>query len=258
ASSRTAQALEQLDRSGLSFDSVLLKYDSLVRGPIAEQLRTAAGFAPVLFCPAVPALGRTMCGGTVHVDGVPLHETAVWDAEQRPAPKSVKELFLERPGDLPSHVAPGGMSDDGGDVVEVSLEQVRSSKFSALLRQHARPGRIVLCDGLSDTDLDRLVQVGQENGYLFAGASGLAGALTRGTHVHAAAAAHPLGEGAGTLMVLGTASAAARDQAAHLDGLGVDVQSWRPGEDLRIDGSGPYVITVDARFDPTASPAIMR
>src|SRR5699024_11062291 len=109
---------------------VLLKYDSLLRGPIAAQLRTAAQFAPVLFCPAVPALGRTMCSGIVHVDGVPLHETNMWAAEQRRAPGSAKELFPDPHGG-PSHCGErDGASPLGGDIVEVSLAQLRSGRLS--------------------------------------------------------------------------------------------------------------------------------
>jgi uncharacterized protein YgbK (DUF1537 family) len=55
------------------------KTDSTLRGPIAAELSAvseACGGAKVLYAPAYPLLGRTVRGGVLLVDGVPVGETA--------------------------------------------------------------------------------------------------------------------------------------------------------------------------------------
>ncbi len=57
---------------------LFLKIDSTMRGPIAAELDALAGLypeRPVFFTPAYPALGRTVVGGRLYVNSVPLHLT---------------------------------------------------------------------------------------------------------------------------------------------------------------------------------------
>lgn len=54
--------------------NLLLKVDSTLRGPVAEMLaicRDRWPAAALRFCPALPAQGRTVRGGILHVHGLP-------------------------------------------------------------------------------------------------------------------------------------------------------------------------------------------
>jgi D-threonate/D-erythronate kinase len=81
AAERTATAVKELLARGC--ERLYLKIDSTVRGSVAGQLRGALtawaaahpGAAAVL-CPAFPDQGRTVVGGQVLIDGVPVARTA--------------------------------------------------------------------------------------------------------------------------------------------------------------------------------------
>jgi D-threonate/D-erythronate kinase len=81
AAERTATAVEELLAHGC--ERLYLKIDSTVRGSVAGQLRGALAAwgaahpgAAALLCPAFPDQGRTVVGGQVLVDGVPVTRTA--------------------------------------------------------------------------------------------------------------------------------------------------------------------------------------
>jgi uncharacterized protein YgbK (DUF1537 family) len=57
---------------------VYKKIDSTLRGPLAAEIDALAHALPgvrLLFCPANPAVGRTVRDGVLRVHGVPVHET---------------------------------------------------------------------------------------------------------------------------------------------------------------------------------------
>lgn len=57
---------------------VYKKIDSTLRGPLAAEIEALARALPgvrLLFCPANPAVGRTVRDGVLRVHGVPVHET---------------------------------------------------------------------------------------------------------------------------------------------------------------------------------------
>ena len=57
---------------------IFKKTDSTLRGNIGSELETLAsafGGATVVYVPAYPRLGRTVCNGVLYVNGKPLHET---------------------------------------------------------------------------------------------------------------------------------------------------------------------------------------
>lgn len=71
---------------------VIIKIDSLLRGPVEATVRAAVATGrPVVIAAGNPALGRTVVGGVVLVDGVPLDQTGLWAAESIPAPISVAD-----------------------------------------------------------------------------------------------------------------------------------------------------------------------
>lgn len=64
---------------GYAGDEVFLKIDSTLRGPVREAAEVAREMWPecaIVVCPAYPAMGRTVAGGRVLVDGRPLREQA--------------------------------------------------------------------------------------------------------------------------------------------------------------------------------------
>lgn len=71
---------------------VVKKIDSLLRGNVRAEVEVLAERGPVLVAAALPALRRSVSGGVLHVDGVPLHRTDAWAAESDAPPQSLGEL----------------------------------------------------------------------------------------------------------------------------------------------------------------------
>jgi uncharacterized protein YgbK (DUF1537 family) len=67
------------------------KIDSTLRGNLLTETLAAmraSGYPEMLVCPAVPAQGRTVTGGKLYIDGVPLHETAIGHDQRTPPPRT--------------------------------------------------------------------------------------------------------------------------------------------------------------------------
>ncbi|MFI8891868.1 four-carbon acid sugar kinase family protein [Streptomyces paradoxus] len=198
-----ARAVRDATLAAVDGTVLFKKVDSLLRGNLAaEAAAYAQGARGVVIATALPPAMRSVRGGVVHLDGVPLHETAAWRAETRPAPRSVAEAL----GGLPTAPVP--------------LPAVRGA-FGALretLRACFAQGRHPVCDAETEADLDAIAAAALElgPGVRLLGTGGLAGAVGRllgtgGTHSPAPAHAdRPL------LVVVGTAEPAARAQVAHL------------------------------------------
>lgn len=72
---------------------VLKKIDSLLRGNVRAEVEVLAERGPVTVAAALPAQGRAVIGGVLHVNGVPLHRSTAWTAESDSPPQSVTEMF---------------------------------------------------------------------------------------------------------------------------------------------------------------------
>ncbi|WP_165605442.1 four-carbon acid sugar kinase family protein [Mycolicibacterium canariasense] len=72
---------------------VVKKIDSLLRGNVRAEVDVLAERGPVVVAAALPALRRSVIGGVLHVDGVPLHRTDAWAAESGAPPRSLAELL---------------------------------------------------------------------------------------------------------------------------------------------------------------------
>jgi 4-hydroxythreonine-4-phosphate dehydrogenase len=200
ATTTTAVALALAGAPGAA---VLLKLDSLLRGPVAASV---GAVGPVVVATALPALDRVVRDGVPVVAGGPLAGTAAWATEGRSAPSSLAEALAP----LPVEVVP--------------LRHVRSPGLPGLLRAALAAGRVPVCDGESDADLDAVAAaVAALPGVALAGSSGLAAAVGRRLG-HA-----PLGGtttaarsgGPGPLFVVGTAETGALAQVAALRAAGV-------------------------------------
>ncbi|MFD4946059.1 four-carbon acid sugar kinase family protein [Streptomyces sp. NPDC058409] len=173
------------------------KVDSLLRGNFAAQaLAYAAGARAVVIAPALPVAGRTVRDQVVHLNGVPLHVTAAWRAEPRPAPRSVTEALAigaqatghtpgapgdgDGPAGTERQCTPSGLrtppaasndqyANDGAQAerhsaaaglrtLPVPLATVRAGigMLSQRLGAIAELGRHPLCDAETDADLDAI------------------------------------------------------------------------------------------------------
>ncbi len=145
-----------------AFDVIVKKIDSTLRGNVVAEtlaLLEASGRRGAVIAPAFPAQGRTVKGGVVHVNGVPLAETAfAGDALSPPPLVPLQQLFAEaRPG---LGVAIAGATDD----------------FSSPLDD-----RIWIVDGATDADLVATVSAvrGRLGELLLAGSAGITKPLAR-------------------------------------------------------------------------------
>ncbi|MER6142297.1 four-carbon acid sugar kinase family protein [Streptomyces sparsogenes] len=145
---------------------VLKKIDSLLRGNIAAEVAAlAAAGAGVVVAPALPAAGRAVRGGVVHLGATPLHRTDAWRAEPGPPPRSVPDALG------PARTA------------LIPLTAVRASRRTLLsaLRAALTEGRVAVCDAETDADLDAVVEAALADGPAtrLVGSGGLAAALGR-------------------------------------------------------------------------------
>lgn len=227
--------------------TLFLKFDSLLRGHIGAQLQAVPGAAPVLFCPAVPELGRTVRDGVLHVDGTPLAETGLWAAERQAPARTVAAQLAPAPTRL------------------LDLGTIRGAGLAKALARAAADGAVAVCDAESAGDLERIAAAGLAQGFVLAGAAGLAAALGRQLGLRESGPLESLGpheppqpRRADVLIVLGTASAAARRQAEQLAAAGVPVHRLRPEQihGFALEHRGTVAVTVDAAVDPTISDAL--
>lgn len=200
------------------------KVDSQLRGNLAAETAVyAEGADAVVIAPALPAAGRTVSGGVVHLDGVPLHGTDGWRAEGVTAPRSIPEALT-------------GMA-----VRTVPLDVVRSepAALEAEFRRIAAAGAHPAPDAETDADLDAIAAAALRLGPRFRllGSGGLAAALGRALARTSAPATPsapvllpPAPETAPLLFVIGTAEPGAIAQIAQLAALGVRHVTLDPDE----------------------------
>lgn len=98
------------------------KTDSTLRGNIGSELRAMLALRPegrVVYIPAYPGVGRTVRGGRLYVDGVPVHESEFADDALNPIAESCIAGLL---GDLPCTVHDGESDADVLRATAAALE----------------------------------------------------------------------------------------------------------------------------------------
>ncbi|WP_405476917.1 4-hydroxythreonine-4-phosphate dehydrogenase PdxA [Streptomyces canus] len=220
AAGRVREALRSVPPDVL----VLKKADSLLRGNLAaETAACAEGAEGVVVATALPALGRTVRGGVVHLDGVPLHTTDAWRAESTAPPPSISAAL----GDARTTPVP--------------LEAVRDGSLRAVLRAAVSAGHLPVCDAETDSDLDLIAEAALAcgPGVRLTGTSGIAAAVgrllrrTEGTPAaitvgQAAPAQAGVRRRRPLLVVVGTADPSAPAQIAQLTERGARHLSVNP------------------------------
>ncbi|MCI2417506.1 four-carbon acid sugar kinase family protein [Saccharopolyspora sp. K220] len=235
---------------------VFKKIDSTLRGNLATEIGAVvehAEGAGVLLCPASPATGRTVLGGVVHIDGIPLHHTDSWAAEAADPPVDVASALK------PLSVRHVALASIRGNPVALRV------KLAELLAE----SDVVVCDAVAESDLRAVASAGmaaQRQPY-WVGSAGLADALAEqlrpGREVEP-----PPPVGGNALAVVGSASGVSREQAeflaerfAHTRRLSVrnlldaDAAALaRMSEQLRDElATGDVVVTLDGPIEVTAA-----
>ncbi|UVI36833.1 four-carbon acid sugar kinase family protein [Brevibacterium spongiae] len=164
------QKTQDAVRSGAAAPNqrLFLKIDSTLRGSVAAQIEGALAEwksrhpeAVALVCPAYPAMGRTVVGGRLLVDGVPVDETAIRTDPVTPVTTSAVADIL--PG---STVLVGPLDREQ---LKGAIESIRGSASMSLT-----------VDASTDDDLRIIAEVASEMGgnIVPVGSAGLASALS--------------------------------------------------------------------------------
>jgi uncharacterized protein YgbK (DUF1537 family) len=130
------------------------KTDSTLRGPIADEFRALLDVwpeLPLVYAPAYPALGRTVRSGELHVDGRPVNETAFAADPLNPSRESSIAKLLH---------------ETGAEVVVVGN--------AVDVRRLLAPGRILVCDGETDRDLEDVAAAIEGTRCMVAGTAAMA------------------------------------------------------------------------------------
>ncbi|MEU3269921.1 four-carbon acid sugar kinase family protein [Saccharomonospora sp. NPDC006951] len=190
------------------------KVDSTLRGPIRAEIDAALGvLAPdtiAVVCPAFPDVGRTVSGGTLLVDGVPVAETVIGSDPVTPVTVS----------EVPELLGAPLVRLDPAEAPERWAERIREAGST-----------VVVLDATDNAGLDRIAAAVAELGdrALPVGSAGLAAALARRWR--------PREQRASTALVVVTSlNAAAREQAAALTGAAA-VRHEPTGHELSDDAA---------------------
>jgi D-threonate/D-erythronate kinase len=205
---------------------VVKKIDSLLRGHIGAEAAVLAKRGPVIVAAALPALGRTVRNGVLHIGDTPLHETRSWAAEPATPPRAVADLFA-------------GLAGSDG---------------------------IRVCDAETDADLDAIVAAGRRiPGVQFVGTSALAAAIARTLPAGRRNAGERQASKT-VLTVIGTAAPVAAGQLEALVAYGaraitVDARALLhdkadPEPVQRALAHGSAVVTIGGVLEPVEGPAV--
>lgn len=167
-------------------DQLYLKYCSTFDstadgniGPVLEALASLVGARRVVTTPSSPEHGRTVSGGQLFVNGVPLTESPMRDHPLTPMRDSDLVRLLDRQLTAPSsRVLPLDLVHAGADALRTAIADP----------QHE--ARYLFPDAITDDDLLTIARAALHEP-LLAGAAGLAGALARAVVESRPAAEHP-------------------------------------------------------------------
>lgn len=201
-----AQALETVRRLTEQFPAEMIykKTDSTLRGNIGAEL-AALPAGRIHYAPAYPRLGRTVRGGRLYVDGVPVEQTAFAHDPREPIEEGDVRRLLEGQG------AP--------------LE------------------RIVIHDGACDEDLERAADalLAEPPPRLAAGPAGLLSVVVR--RLGLARQPAPLPPMPECLVISGSLHPASLAQMAAAEAAGVFCGRWRAGQ-IRDAAAAPGALIV--------------
>lgn len=124
---------------------VFVKLDSILRGQVRQHLLELSGLGPVIFCPALPSLNRTVEQGVVRIAGQSLSETDLWQSERACAPTSIQALFQK-----------------GETALIGKLDYENSASLSRAIERNSAGTRIFIADCESAEDLELLASAASQ------------------------------------------------------------------------------------------------
>jgi len=157
-----------MEMASLARGLVYKKIDSTLRGPVVAEVQALAralGSRGVLIAPAFPGAGRTVVGGRLLVDGVPVSETPFARDPRWP-------IWTSNVGEL--------LRAQGCAITSLlTLERVRQGA-AAVGRVLDETSGTVIADAQDERDLVTLAgALSMVEGWLPVGSAGLAGAIAR-------------------------------------------------------------------------------
>lgn len=233
----TMAAFDWLKRRGASqlYFKYCSTFDSTPQGnigPVADAALKAYGLTHTVICPSLPVNGRTVRGGRLYVDGVPLAESHMKDHPLTPMRCSELAELME------------GQSRYG--CLTVETEQL--GKIGEKIAARCRAGEVpfyVIPDYYEEEHGDRIAEIFGSLPFL-TGGSGLIGALGRRYAGREGFPCGPTGQAlraqartmGRALLLAGSCSAVTLRQIAHFQKTGrpcrqISVQRLMDGEDLR-------------------------
>lgn len=257
AAADAARVVREVATSLKAATVVVKKVDSLLRGNVAAEVAALADEldrTPVIAV-SLPALSRTVRDGVLHVDGTPLHRTALWHVERGSAPRSVSAAL-----------APMQTTLIDQEVVTAGVAAV-----TAALRVADAGELVPVCDAQSDADLDVIAEATCTVWArpLLVGSAALVHAAARHVlHVVPEQAGLPSGHRPGSLLIaVGSKAPSIGTQLDRLASSAAYVKLLSPDQLLsgttaplhEIDAAGVVVLAIDPRspVDPSASAALV-
>jgi uncharacterized protein YgbK (DUF1537 family) len=216
---------------------LIKKIDSTLRGNVVAECLAALDSAPgrnLLLCPAMPAQGRVLRAGILHVHGIPLPESPIGRDERSPPPK---EPLL--------------------DLFRAARPHAKAALLPAGAEPHeAGPNSIVIADATEEDHLKQLARAALHNteNTLFAGAGGLTAALADAAFGPEKNARRPSDIGGSLLFLVGSRNPQSAAQSATLlagrpDCCTLDAPDGHMDADNRACGAGIVLLRV-TQADP--------
>lgn len=205
---------------------IFIKLDSILRGQVRGHLLRLSELGPVIFCPALPSLNRTVMQGVVQIDGRSLSDTDLWKTEKTNAPTSIQALF------------------HAGETALISeLNFANRESLTRAIRENPTGAKIFIADCRSSDDLALLATTVSQMPELMLAGSAEFGALFGSRLIDAQLDSQPLAS-LGTevvksvAIVVGSRSSMALRQVDFLQSLGAsvfDLRNFSGGSEDLVD-----------------------
>jgi uncharacterized protein YgbK (DUF1537 family) len=194
---------------------IFIKLDSILRGQVRGHLLRLSELGPVIFCPALPSLSRTVVKGVVQIDGLALSDTDLWQTEKSNAPTSIQALF---------HAGETALLNE--------LDFANPESLSRAIRENPTGAKIFIADCRSAADLTLLGRTVSQMPELMLAGSAEFGAVFGSTLIDTQLDSQPLAslgaEGVKNVaIVVGSRSSMALRQVSFLQSLGASVFDLR-------------------------------
>jgi uncharacterized protein YgbK (DUF1537 family) len=195
------------------------KIDSTLRGQVGAELDALMeelNSTCAVLCPAFPANGRTMAGGTLLVNGQPATIGAAGKDLLTPVSESHVPTLLKAQSCHP--------------VLTCSLDELNAGKFQLKLKQARKIGAIVVCDASTEADLLSIAKqsLAELEGMLLVGSAGLSKTLAK---ILAASKKNPV------IVVVGSVNPVSREQVQWLVDSGAAQVTLSPVDVFGADSS---------------------